>query len=290
MCCSTARIVHFGGLILALTFNSAGAVVGGVGIDPNTPQSPWAGVGVVESGPGHFSGALIGPRHVLTAAHVVGGRPAAEVRFRLNLAQDNSPLLQAKSVHVFPGYKGTGKGPDGFWHKDLAIVELAEPAPAGVPIYPLSKRLRPIKSMVTFVGYGRGGDGVKGAALDSNPQIKRIGSNRIDVLLADRRDQRSSQPDLFLFDFDGPDFTTNPIKPDTPFNASLSEKLEATFAGGDSGAPVFMFESGQWRIVGIAAFVAGQESARFGAVAGATLVPAFVDWIVEVTGGDARSP
>jgi secreted trypsin-like serine protease len=259
-------------------------------VDLNTPQSPWAGVGVVQSGPGHFSGALIGPRHVLTAAHVVGGRPAAEVHFRLNLATENSPVLQAKSIHIFPGYKGTDKGPDGFWHKDLAIVELAEPAPAGVPIYPLSKRLRPIKSMVTFVGYGRGGDGVKGAVLDSHPHTKRIGSNRIDVLLADRRDHSTNQPDLFLFDFDGADFNSNLIKPDTPFNASLGEKLEATFAGGDSGAPVFMFESGQWCIVGIAAFVAGQDNARFGAIAGATLTPAFMDWIIEVIGGDARSP
>jgi secreted trypsin-like serine protease len=245
---------------------------------------------VVQSGPGHFSGALIGPRHVLTAAHVVGGRPAADIRFRLNLTPENAPILQAKNIHIFPGYTGTGKGPDGFWHKDLAIVELAEAAPAGVPTYPLSKRLRPMKSMVTFVGYGRGGDGIKGAALDSNPQIKRFGSNRIDVLLADRRDPRSSEPDLFLFDFDGPDFKSNTIKPDTPFNASLGDKLEATFAGGDSGAPVFMFESGQWRIVGIAAFVAGQDNARFGAIAGATLVPAFVDWIVEVTGGEALTP
>jgi hypothetical protein len=265
-------------------------VVGGAGVDPNTPQSPWAGIGVVESGPGHFTGALIGPRHVLTAAHVVAGRPAAEIRFRLNLSDTNAPLIQAKNVRVFPGFKGTNKGPDGFWHKDLAVVELVEPVPAGTPVYPLSRSRQPQKSMIVFVGYGGGGDGIHGATQAGNGHTKRVGYNRIDVLLAEPGNNRQS--DLFLFDFDGPDFSSNRFKPDSTFNASLGEAMEATFAGGDSGAPIFVFESGQWRIVGIAAFVTSQDgnNSHFGALAGATLVPAFLDWILDTLGNDVRAP
>lgn len=285
-----ARFRHLYALILCLAVQPAWAVVGGAGIDPNTPKSPWAGVGVVESGPGHFTGALIGPRHVLTAAHVVGGRPAAEIRFRLNLSDANSLLIQARSVHIHPGFRGTSKGPDGFWHKDLAVLELAEPVPAGVPVYPLSRSQQALKSMIVFVGYGGGGDGVQGAVTAGNAHTKRVGYNRIDVLRADHANNR--QTDLFLFDFDGPDFSSNRIKPDSPFNSSLGEEMEATFAGGDSGAPIFVFESGQWRIVGVAAFVAGQDgnNSRFGSLAGATLTPAFMEWILDVAGGDVRSP
>ncbi len=284
----SARFLILGALLLSMVAQSAWAVVGGAGIDANTPRSRWAGVGVVESGPGHFSGAVIGPRHVLTAAHVVGGRPAAEIRFRLNLADGNSPVIQARSVHIHPGFKGTGKGPDGFWHKDLAVLELAEPVPPGVPVYALARSEHPLKSMIVFVGYGRGGDGGQGAVLDGNPHTKRIGYNRIDALLADTGIDR--QTDLFLFDFDGPDYISNRIKPDSPFNGSLGEDKEATFAGGDSGAPVFVFESGQWRIVGVAAFVAGQDAGRFGSIAGATLTPAFMEWIRETADSGPDSP
>ena len=273
-------------VLLALAGSPAHAVVGGSGGDPVSTDSPWSGVGQAEigNGPraGQFTGALIGPRLVLTAAHVVHGRPVSEIRFGLPLQEGRTVTIAASGVYIHPGFRGVRKGPDGFWHKDLALIELSEPAPAGVPIYPLARKKDLLKSQVTFVGYGKGGDGMEGATMPGG--VRRVGYNRVDVLLGElREDGRHSAPDLLLFDFDGPDYASNRFKPDVPLNSSLGAEAEATFAVGDSGAPLFVFEDGRLRLVGVAAFVAGQDGTmgQFGSVAGATLVPAFLDWIRE---------
>jgi len=266
-------------LLLATATPVVRAVVGGAGVDANTPDSPWAGVGAVLSGKGHYTGALISPRHVLTAAHVVKGRLLTELAFRLNLSDAEPIVLPVVAVHIHPGYQGTRRASDGFWRDDLAVLELARPAPPGVPVYDLYPKADLLRAMIVFVGYGRGGDGVQGAHLPGNPRIKRVGYNRIDVLLphgvADPRRV------LLLFDFDGPDLASNRFKPDTTMNASLGPELEATFAGGDSGAPLFVHDRGRWKIAGVAAFVAGQAEtpSRYGSIAGGTLVPAYLDWI-----------
>lgn len=266
-------------IALSVAVTPALAVVGGAGVDANTPDSPWAGVGAVVTGKGHYSGALIGPRHVLTAAHVVRGRLLTELGFRLNASDSDLPPLPVAAVHIHPGFQGTRRGTDGFWRDDLAVLELAHPVPAGIPTYPLYPDTHLIRSMIAFVGYGRGGDGERGAHLPGNPRIKRLGYNRIDALLP--HGPTDPRPVLFLFDFDGPDLTSNRFKPDAPHNASLGPELEATFAAGDSGAPVFVYDRGVWKIAGIAAFVAGQDATpgRYGSIAGGTLVPAYLDWI-----------
>ncbi len=266
-------------LFLTTHTPSAKSVVGGAGVDPNSADSPWAGVGAVITGKGHYSGALIGPRHVLTAAHVVRGRLLTELGFRLNLTDEHAPPLPVAAVHIHPGFQGTHRGTDGFWRDDLAVLELAQPAPAGVPPYDLYPDTQLLRSMVAFVGYGRSGDGERGAHLPGSPRVKRLGYNRIDALLP--HGPADPRPVLFLFDFDGPDLTSNRFKPDAPHNASLGPELEATFAGGDSGAPVFVFDRGVWKIAGVAAFVAAQEATpgRHGSIAGGTLVPAYLDWI-----------
>lgn len=272
-------------LCLVLLQPSARAVVGGAGLDTPAPDSPWSGVGVVDNGKGQFSGALIGPRHVLTAAHVVKGKAVEDIVFRLNLGAGNTPALRARAVHIHPDYRGTRRNLQGVWYDDLAIVELAIPAPAGVPAYELYTDFHLLKSMVALVGYGRGGDGVRGVSQPGGLDYRRVGHNRIDVLLL--RDPGMQRPEVFLFDFDGPDYASNAFKPDLPINASLGADQEASFAGGDSGAPVFVFDRGKWKIVGVAAFVLGQDEnqGRFGSAGGGMLVPAYLDWIRAVRDG-----
>lgn len=275
-------------LALSLACNLAWGVVGGAGVDANRADSPWAGVGAVIVGQGHFSGALVGRQWVLTAAHVVSGRPVEDIAFQLNLAATPGPPIPARAVHVHPRFTGARAGRDGFWHNDLALVELAEPAPGEVPVYPLHQDLRLHRAMVTFVGYGAAGDGLSGASLPGNRHVKRLGHNRIDRFIAgdDRR------PEVMLFDFDGPDFASNAFKPDETPHASLGAALEATFAGGDSGAPMFVFGRGRWHIAGVAAFVAGsaEPRGRYGSVGGGILIPAHLSWIRGILAGTPTPP
>jgi hypothetical protein len=265
-------------------------VVGGAGPDANSRDSPWAGVGAVLAGKGHYTGALIGRRHVLTAAHVVKGRVLTELAFRINLSDTEALVLPVAAVHVHPGYQGTRRGNDGFWRDDLAVLELAQPAPADAPVYELYPNADLQRAMIVFVGYGRGGDEVQGAHLPASPQLKRVGYNRIDVLLP--RSPVDPRPALFLFDFDGPDLGSNRFSPNTAASGSLGPELEATFASGDSGAPVFVYDQGRWKIAGVAAFVADQEATpgRYGSIAGGALVPTYLDWIRAALRPDAPTP
>lgn len=261
-------------LALVLPSSFCRAVVGGMGIDPNTPQSPWAGVGAVLTGTGHFSGALIGPRHVLTAAHVVAGRPVGQVAFRLNRGDGAEPI-PARAIHVLPTYRGPGG--KGIWHDDLAIVELAHTTPAGTPVYALHEAIPAPGALIAFVGYGQGGDGEHGANGQAAPGDKRVGYNRMDVL---RGKPDGLRPDVFLFDFDAPDEAGAPAG----LRGPVGEGREANFAGGDSGAPVFVFAGGAWRIMGVAAFVTGApgRAGRYGSIGGGMLVAPHLDWIRQV--------
>ena len=267
-------------LVLGLVSPFCSAVVGGAGIDPNIAASPWAGVGALENGNGHFSAALIGPRHVLTAAHVVAGRPIDQVAFRLNRG-DAEPPIPARAIHIHPDYRGTVRG--GLWHDDLAIIELQRPAPAGTPVYVPYSGFGLKNAQIVFVGYGRAGDGVQGPVIAASPSVKRIGYNRVKSLTG--KPGSIGRPDIFLFDYDAP---ANPDQRDGPQGA-WGDGLEGTFAGGDSGAPIFVFNNGGWQIMGVAAFViaAPDRNGLYGSMAGGMLVPSYLSWLKKVL---AQSP
>jgi len=257
----------------------AHAIVGGL-TDANLAASPWAGVGAVSVNGGTFSGALIGSRYVLTAAHVVGGASPDKVSFVLN-TEAGSQAYAAESITVFQGFTGTTPGADGIWHDDLALIRLAVPVAASVPVYglyggPLASRI------VTLVGYGGGGDGVNGVTSGANAAVKRVGQNKVDGLLAD--DDGGSTQEVFLFDFDGADATSNVYGPDAAANLTLGQTLEAQFAGGDSGSPVFVNDNGVWKIAGIAAFNGSTtalpgSNVLFGAIGGGTVVASYIPWV-----------
>lgn len=278
---------------LALFFAlPAHALVGGA-VDANLASSPWAGVGAVKVNGGTYSGALIGNQYVLTAAHVVGGATPGQVQFVLNAGGAPSQTLAAESIHVFPGYLGTAPGVDRIWHDDLALVKLAAPVAADVPVYDLYDGSLPGKT-VSLVGYGAGGDGVNGANIGSDDNIKRVGRNHVDVVLAD--DDGGAHDEIFLFDFDGPDSTSNVFGADnSPFNASLGATVEAQYAGGDSGSPVFVNDNGVWKLAGIAAFngsVTGLPGGNvtFGAIGGGTIVAPYAGWIQDVISAPSPVP
>lgn len=292
-CRALPRLLLAGWLFAA---GPAAAVVGGAGVDPNSADSPWAGVGAITlKNGGTFSGALIGPRLVLTAAHVVAGNREhpENVRFHLNYGGDLTQSFQAQAIHVLPQFAGARPGPGGVWFGDMAVVELDARAPPGVPIYPLyAGDLRlPLDTDFTLVGYGAGGDGLNGKTVGSNPAVKRTGRNRPDLLIG--RKEGPGLPEVFVFDFDGPGLDSNVFRPaDDPRSPSLGDD-EAGLAGGDSGSPMFIHADGRWQILGVATFNgragrSGGSNVGFGAIGGGTFVAPYKDWLQQWLDQPAR--
>lgn len=259
----------------------AHALVGGA-LDANVATSPWAGAGALIVNGGTFSGVLLDPWHVLTAAHVVAGRPAGAIQFRLNAGP--AETLAASAVTVHPGFTGTTPGIDGVWHDDLAIVRLAAPATSatGYALYtgPAAGKT------VALAGYGGTGDGTNGVTAGADASVKRSGQNRVDLLLPD--DDGSGAAEVFVFDFDGPTPASNVFGPPSSGNLTLGENVEAQFAGGDSGSPVFVLEGGIWKILGVANFNGSTtdlpgSNLLFGSIGGGSLVAPYADWIAQTT-------
>jgi hypothetical protein len=176
---------------------------------------------------------------------------------------------------------GTTPGADGIWHDDLALIRLAAPVDASVPVYGLYGGALAGR-IVTLVGYGGGGDGVNGVTSGANAAVKRVGQNKVDGLLAD--DDGGSTQEIFLFDFDGADAASNVYGGAIAANLTLGATLEAQFAGGDSGSPVFVNDNGVWKIAGIAAFNGSTtalpgSNVLFGAIGGGTVVASYTPWI-----------
>lgn len=259
-------------------------------IDPNAAESPWTGVGSLSvrgtdpngSG-GTYSAVAIGPSHVLTAAHMLQGRSPEEVQFNLNYGGALTHRIQASEIHVHPDYAGFRPDPtSGVVHDDLAIVRLAEPLPFGVASYRILAVPPPARAVVTLVGYGASGDGVRGVTVGGSASVRRVGRNVLDRFVRDNGG--SGAFEVYLFDFDGPDPSTNRMGA-----RSLGNDVEGMLAGGDSGSPAFVAgPGGQWLLVGINTFAGPQGAGRdkFGAIGGGVLVYSYVRWIASIV----RSP
>lgn len=195
-------------ILLAILFSATvRAIVGGgpsiksadtpqMRVDGSKPSYPRAGAGSIAVGDRHFSAELIGPRHVLTAAHGVYGAKVDSGTFILHADGDSSHRIAARAVHVNPGYQG-------FIKTEVDVVHHVEPA---YPLY--TGHLYP-GTPLTMVGYGVGGDGggygMAGGAVDSRKYP--AGLNSAGVQLPD--EESSGWPVVYLFEFDGPDAATN---------------------------------------------------------------------------------
>lgn len=252
-------------------------------VDPNTQESPWAGVGsltVLRPGSdiaaGVYSAVAIGPSHVLTAAHVVQGKSPQDVRFNLNYGGDLTHRIAASEIHVHPDYAGFHADPgSGVVHDDLAVVRLATPLPFGVPSYRIYPNPPPVRAILTLVGYGAGGDGIRGVTVGGSASVRRVGRNVLDRVVRDNGG--SGAFEVYLFDFDGPDAGSNRMG-----GSTLGNDVEATLAGGDSGSPAFVAgPQGRWWLVGINSFVGPQGPAKekFGGIGGGILVYSYLRWI-----------
>jgi secreted trypsin-like serine protease len=250
------------------------ALVGGAGVAPNGTDSPWNGVGSLSVGGGMFTGTLIAPGYVLTAAHLVVGVDPSTVTFQVNAT--TSYTIAATQIFVNPGYTGSSGGNvpgDPTNHDDLAIIKLASPVSPDVPVFDIYAGSMQSKDL-TFVSYA------------GSTNTKRTGENIADVLFADT----AGIKEVYLFDFDGPDLTTNRTG-----GGTLGANREASLVGGDSGSSAFVNVNGVWKLAGIntfsATFAAGPADAgAFGSGGGGIIVSAYSPWIDSIVAAPVPEP
>lgn len=244
-------------------------------VDANSASSPWnSAVSVLVNGQ-PFSGVVVAPRYVLTAAHVVGLSPPADVRVQVNAGP--SVVLEVTAIQKFPSAS--------FPYDDLAVLTLQADVPEAVTIRPIYTPALAGPRTVDLVGYGASGAGNVGPTVSPQASVKRRGRNVIDQL-ANTVDTSGRQSRFYFFDFDGPS-GNGPRGGPTVGNAT-----ETGVAGGDSGSPAFIEADGQIWLYGINNFTAlsaagAQPDFRFGSVSGGMVVgdARFLPWLQTQTAG-----
>ncbi|NET35623.1 MAG: trypsin-like serine protease [Cyanothece sp. SIO1E1] len=123
-------------------------------------------------------------RHILTAAHCFetqeeDGKPtlypqAEGVKVIFDLSEDTLSV-DAKTISVHPEWSDTYAALN-----DIAILELAEPAPAIADRYEIYRKTDEVGQVFVRVGFGNKGTGWLGEVADKT-SVKRMGSNRYDA-------------------------------------------------------------------------------------------------------------
>lgn len=244
-------------------------------VDANTTGSPWTGVASVVVGGASYSGVLVAPSFVLTAAHVAGYATPSAVQVVFNVGGDQTHVIQAQAIERYPSAS--------FPYDDLTLIRLVSAVPPGIRMYPVWREAVPPGQRVTLVGYGASGNGTTGVSVGASRTVKRVGENTID-LIQTSIDSSGRSSLFYLLDFDGP--TSNGV-----FGGpTLGNTIETQFAGGDSGSPAFIVGAGGPWLVGINTFVGSGNGSdpndRFGAIGGGMLLQRheFADWIDATTG------
>lgn len=243
-------------------------------VDPNTALSPWSGVVSVVIGGAPFSGVVIGPRHVLTAAHVALNQNPANVTVVAN-SSATPAVLAVEAVTSYPTAA--------FPYDDLSLLRLVQPVPAGVAIYSVMDSAQPLGTRITLVGYGGSGNAATGPTVPGTSSIKRRGQNVIDQL-TDRVDTSGRTGAFYLYDFDGPS-GNGPLG-----GATLGNSIETSVAGGDSGSAAFVDTGSGPALYGLNTAVinfVGSTASAFGS-GGTGMVlshPPYVAWLAAQTNG-----
>jgi Trypsin-like peptidase domain len=250
-------------------------------VDANSVESSWtSAVSVIVNG-GAYSGVVVAPGHVLTAAHVTGAALPAAVQVQVN-ATAAPELIAASAISIFPGAS--------FPYDDLALITLAQPVPDTVEIVPIYLQLPPVRQVVSLVGHGWSGQGDIGPSVAKSAAVKRLGLNAIDAVQT-TVDASGRSSLFYLFDFDGPSGVG------ALGGATLGNSLETGLASGDSGSPVFATIAGKRWLLGINNLTSPAPGGtavdfRFGTLGGGILLsdPRFIGWLTTQTQGTLGQP
>ena len=280
-------------------------------VDPNTPASPFSGVVSINiryaNGSSFIcSGALVSKRHVVSAGHCIDSNdngvkiditaPGNDVRVIFN-SQPNPgdpgrAIITANHVSMHADYKGFGNCPVGVpgfcVNDDIAVITMNADAPDTAKIYRAYTGPVATGQLITMVGYGRSGDGVSGFYVDPAFRIKRSGGNHMDLFdLNDEQNFVAGPQEVWYADFDGngQDTFCDLFGVCTPI---LANNVESALGGGDSGGPSFIFDNGEYLLVGNNTFggtFQGQVPGTFGTYFGGMMVGAYGDYLEDATGG-----
>lgn len=267
---STGRRALWRGLALGAAGLALGprawALAGGLGLQDPAADTPWSCVGSLDVNGQLFSATLVGPRHAITAAHVVNGAQPGLVSFRLS--HGGGFVSRATTIQVNPAYRGNvpaNPPADPSVHADIALVRLERAAPAGVtPARIFGGSL--LGRNITLVSHG------------GSTTLITVGENRVDHVFNDFL----GQPATYLFDYDGPDLASNRLGPPVPVNGSLGTRREATLVSGDSGSAAFVQFDGQWWLAGVNSFqlsIGGAGSGAYGSAGGGVVLAAQQAWL-----------
>ncbi len=245
-------------------------------VDANVATSRFAGVAAISVNGGTYSGVVIAPRYVLTAGHVAAAGTAAAMQVILN--QSSTPwTTTVVNATTYPTFS--------FPYDDLAILQLAAPVPAGVPVYPMYTGPLRTGLILVLAGYGESGTGDVGPTIGSATGVKRTGENTLDDLTP-TLDHSGLTSRFFVYDFDGP--TGNgPLGGPT-----LGNPLETMVAVGDSGGPSFVQVGSSLQVLGINTFASSgvanhSPTYTFGNLGGGIVAadPRFAAWLQATTQG-----